>query len=68
MTYEPKYFGMKCCVVGCNKPAEYEGGDARCHCGVCEKHAGIYEQWQAFLFIEREKQQKMLKPFPKIID
>ena len=29
----------KCCVLGCTKQAEYEGGDSRCYCGMCEEHA-----------------------------
>lgn len=42
---EPKYFGTPCIVIGCNRPAEYEGGDARFYCGVCEKHSNIYDMY-----------------------
>lgn len=45
----PKYFGLKCFIQGCNKPAEYEGGDARCWFGVCEEHAGIRESYEEYV-------------------
>ena len=44
---EPKYFGLKCFVCGCNEPAEYEGGDSRWSCGVCEKHSSVPEMWES---------------------
>lgn len=53
---EPKYFGNKCFVAGCENPAEYEGGDARFYCGVCEEHAGIKKQYETeIMFNNREK-------------
>jgi hypothetical protein len=42
---KPEYFGETCFVGGCNKPAEYEGGDYRFYCGMCEEHAGIRESY-----------------------
>jgi hypothetical protein len=45
---EPKYFGLKCFISGCDNFAEYEIGDARYRCGGCEKHAHIYEDWASF--------------------
>ena len=36
-----KYDGGKCIVAGCNQPAYYEGGDARCWCPMCEDHIGM---------------------------
>lgn len=38
---DPSYKGKECFVGGCHEPAEYEGGDARFWCGMCEKHSGI---------------------------
>lgn len=38
---KPQYVGETCFVAGCDKPAEYEGGDARYYCGMCEEHANI---------------------------
>lgn len=38
---KPEYVGDTCFVAGCNKPAEYEAGDARYYCGMCEEHANI---------------------------
>ena len=40
---DPKYAGGKdkCFVGGCDKVAEFEGGDARFWCGMCEEHASI---------------------------
>lgn len=54
MTYEefkeskkkPEYFGSKCFVAMCNNPAEYEGGDSRFYCGMCEEHAMIKSQYE----------------------
>lgn len=51
MTYEEykisrrtdKYKGLKCYIPNCNKLAEYEVGDSRFYCGMCEEHAGIAE-------------------------
>ena len=45
----PKYFGDKCFVAGCDAPAEYEGGDARFYCGVCEKHARVGEEYELYV-------------------
>lgn len=37
-----KYDGStKCFVHWCDKPAYYEGGDARFYCGMCAEHAGL---------------------------
>lgn len=41
-----KYIGAKCFVSICNNPAEYEGGDARFYCGMCEEHTMIKEQYE----------------------
>lgn len=40
---DPKYNPLsdKCFVADCDNGAEYEGGDARYYCGMCEKHAAI---------------------------
>lgn len=38
---KPQYAGETCFVAGCDRPAEYEGGDARYYCGMCEEHADI---------------------------
>ncbi len=39
---DSKYSGTDTCfVAGCDKPAYYEGGDARYWCGMCEEHADI---------------------------
>lgn len=38
---KPEYAGATCFVAGCNRPAEYEGGDARYYCGMCEEHANV---------------------------
>ena len=40
---DPKYVDGKgkCFVAGCDKPAYFEGGDARFWCGMCEEHADI---------------------------
>ena len=40
-----KYIGNKCFVLGCDKQAEYEGGDSRYYCGMCEKHANMKERY-----------------------
>ena len=44
---EPKYFGLPCIV--CGKPAEYEGGDARFYCGVCEEHSRLKEEYKYYI-------------------
>lgn len=46
---KPEYFGCTCFVGGCNKPAEYEGGDARYYCGMCEEHAYIKRSYLDYL-------------------
>ena len=40
---DPKYNPLtdKCFAANCDNGAEYEGGDARYYCGMCEKHAAI---------------------------
>lgn len=40
---DPKYNPLtdKCFAADCDAGAEYEGGDARYYCGMCEKHAAI---------------------------
>lgn len=35
----------KCCVMGCAKQAEYEGGDSRYYCGMCEEHAHMRKRY-----------------------
>ena len=42
---EPKYFNQPCFMPGCKNLAEYEGGDARFYCGVCEQHSRIKERY-----------------------
>ena len=45
-----KYDGHETCFVpGCNKPAYYEGGDARFYCGVCAEHARLNEMYHEYL-------------------
>lgn len=44
---EPKYFGMKCFISGCNKKAEYEGGDSPFYHAVCEEHSNILSLWKS---------------------
>lgn len=46
---KPEYFGCTCFVGGCNKPAEYEGGDARYYCGMCEEHANVKRDYLSYL-------------------
>lgn len=48
---KPKYFGTKCHVYGCNKPAEYESGDSRFYYGVCEEHAEIKEMYNYIQYL-----------------
>lgn len=45
---EPKYFGLTCYIPKCNCPAEYEGGDGRFYCGVCEQHSNVKEAYKSF--------------------
>lgn len=45
----PKYFGAKCFVAGCNNPAEYEGGDARFWCGMCEECVGVKKRYDSYV-------------------
>ena len=42
---EPKYFNRICFIPECNNLAEYEGGDSRFSCGVCEEHSRIKERY-----------------------
>ena len=56
LTYEEfiakhnKYDGKcECAMPGCNKPAYYEGGDARCWFPVCEEHSTISGQYVLYL-------------------
>lgn len=45
-----KYDGKTTCFVqGCNKPAFYEGGDARFYCCVCEDHADMEQSYLSYL-------------------
>lgn len=44
------YKGCTCFVSGCNNPAEYEVGDARYPCGMCEEHAGIRDDYKAYIW------------------
>ena len=46
---EPKYFNQPCFIPGCKNLAEYEGGDSRFYCGVCEQHSGIQERYNNFV-------------------
>lgn len=51
-----KYDGLcRCAVMDCDKPAEYEGGDARCWFPVCEEHARIKEHYITHLRYLRRK-------------
>ena len=36
-----------CGVMGCKEPGLYEGGDYRCWCPMCEKHARIKEDYDS---------------------
>ena len=40
----------KCMVVGCLEPGYYEGGDYRCYCSMCEKHAGMKDRYMLYLY------------------
>ena len=45
-----KYNGIqKCFVNNCEKPALYEGGDARFYCGMCEEHSGMIGKYRLYL-------------------
>lgn len=51
-----KYNGTcGCAMPGCDKPAEYEGGDARCWFPVCEEHARLKEDYITHLRYLRRK-------------
>lgn len=47
---EPKYFQYHCFCPGCDKKAEYEGGDVRFAMGVCEEHAHMKERYSRYVF------------------
>lgn len=56
MTYDEyqisniKYpYSVKCMVSDCNELGLYEGGDARCHCPMCEKHVGMASMYRRYL-------------------
>ena len=57
-----KYDGSyKCFVNWCDKPAYYEGGDARCYCGMCEEHFGLKEYYISYLkYLEKKVRIRML--------
>lgn len=45
-----KYDGScECAMPGCNKPAYYEGGDARCWFPVCDEHSNIGAYYDTYL-------------------
>ena len=54
MHKEPKYFNNICFVAGCNNLAEYEGGDARFYCGVCEQHSRLQERYNILINAEKK--------------
>ena len=63
-----RYLDMKCFVAGCNKPAEFEGGDDRFRCGMCEEHSGIKDSYDIYMKealdkirIEKEMEEKERK-------
>ena len=63
---KPKYFGQKCFVYNCNNLAEYEGGDARFYCGVCEKHSNIKKEYDLYVkSIQREEKEVYTAPKQK---
>ena len=56
MTYEDflklrrKYDGKsKCYVYDCKEAGIYEGGDSRCYCPMCEKHANMSASYKLYL-------------------
>ena len=57
-----KYDGStKCFVHWCDKPAYYEGGDARFYCGMCAEHAGLLDSYIVELkYIARRIRARML--------
>lgn len=68
MTYEEfkqsrktdKYKNQKCYIPGCNNLAEYEVGDSRFYCGMCEEHANIKEEFNRL----NKKNKITIKKFP----
>ena len=47
---EKKYDGTgKCYCYDCDKPALYEGGDARCWCPMCEEHSSMPARYRTYL-------------------
>jgi hypothetical protein len=36
-------------VQPCDKPAYYEGGDARFYCAMCEEHVGMKHEYRSYL-------------------
>ena len=51
-----KYEGKcKCAIPGCDKPAYYEGGDARCWFPVCEEHSNIGAYYGTYLMELRRR-------------
>lgn len=56
-----KYDGGKCYVAGCNQPAYYEGGDARCWCPMCEDHADMPSFYYSYLGRVRKQIETRMK-------
>ena len=50
-----KYDGCECYIPGCNQPAYYEGGDARCWCPMCEEHFDM-KKWYSLYLLSVKKQ------------
>ena len=47
---QEKYDGSRSCFVyDCDRPALYEGGDARYYCGMCEEHASMEGRYRSYL-------------------
>jgi hypothetical protein len=51
-----KYDGKcTCAMPECDKPAYYEGGDARCWFPVCEEHSGLSDRYMKYLLSIRKQ-------------
>ena len=55
LTYEEflkskvKYHNVKCMVYDCKEDGLYEGGDTRCWCPMCAKHADMEQAYRFYL-------------------
>lgn len=59
---------QRCAVPGCNEPGLYEGGDIRCWFPQCEKHSGLKEYFNKYIYTKLLRRENIERKLTEVLN